>query len=140
VWVVRPGRSHPDLKRIVCAIDGSQPAREALATAAFLARNFVADLTLLTVVGTARHAGGGALAALTREVDLHGIEVMRVLREGKPAQRIVEVAEETAADLLVLGSAGRTGLSRLILGRNTAEQVIRKLPTSLLAVPAPMAQ
>lgn len=137
VWVVRPGRAHPELRRILCAIDGSEPAREALSTSAFLARTFVAELTLLTVVGTSRQpAGGDALEPLTREVDLHAIQLSRVMREGRPSERIVEVAEESRADLLVLGSAGRTGLSRLLLGRNTAEQVIRQLPCSLLAIPA----
>ena len=48
--LVRPGAAHPEIGRILCACDDSLPAREALGVAAFLARTFVAELGVLTVV------------------------------------------------------------------------------------------
>ena len=134
VWVVRG--SHHDPKRLLCALDASEPAHQALMTSIYLARTFVADLTLLTVVPAGSPVDKDPLAALTRDMDLHGFEVTRMIREGRPEERIVEAAEEVAPDLLVLGAAGRTGLTRLFLGKNTAEKVLRKLPCSLLQVPA----
>jgi nucleotide-binding universal stress UspA family protein len=136
VWVVHPGRPRADLRRLLCAIDASEPAREALATATFLARTFVAELALLSVVPAGSEITGDPLAALTRDMDLHGIALTRLLREGRADERIVEAAEEVNPDLLILGTAGRTGLSRWFRGKNTAEKVLRKLPCSLLAIPA----
>lgn len=134
VWVVRG--SHGELKHMLCALDASEPAREALSTAAWLARTFVARLTLLTVVPAGHPPAQDPLEGLTSGTDLHAIELTRLLREGRPEERIVEVAEEVAPDVLIMGAAGRTGLRRLFGGRNTAEKVLRKLPCSLLAVPA----
>jgi universal stress protein E len=155
VWLTRPGKEHRGLKRIVCAVDGSDVAREALATSAFLARTFTARLDILTVApatttpapreyvldltkGAARRDGPSSAAAgidaLLAGLDLHGIEHRLVHRAGKPAARIVEATDALGADLLVIGSAGRRGLSRLVRG-NTAEKVIRHVSCSTLVVP-----
>lgn len=60
-----------------------------------------------------------------------------VIREAPPAEGILEVAAETGADLIVMGTHGRTGLGRLLLG-SIAEQVLHAstLPT-LLVRPKP---
>ncbi|MDU8924740.1 universal stress protein UspE [Pasteurellaceae bacterium LIM206] len=55
------------------------------------------------------------------------------VREGFPEEVIPEVAEELGAELVVLGTVGRTGLSAALLG-NTAEHVISKLKCNLLAI------
>jgi nucleotide-binding universal stress UspA family protein len=52
---------------------------------------------------------------------------------GRPSQAIVERAAETHADLIVMGTHGRTGVSHLILG-SVAEQVLRKAPCGVLTV------
>jgi universal stress protein E len=144
VGLTRPGKDHARVKRIVCAVDASDPAREALATAAFLARTFVAELHTLCVLSTERPAAAGeespadplgaAFRAALERIDLHGIQHSVALRHGKPAAQIVDCATELGADVLILGSARRTGLSRLVRG-NTAEKVLRQVPCSLLTVP-----
>jgi universal stress protein E len=155
VWLTRPGKEHRGLDRIVCAVDGSDVAREALAAAAFLCRTFTARLDILSVTnatttpapreyvldltkGAARGVGpsgaGAAVDALLAGLDLHGIEHRVVQRAGKPANRIVEATDDLGADLLVIGSAGRRGVSRLVRG-NTAEKVIRHVHCSTLVVP-----
>ena len=58
------------------------------------------------------------------------------LVEGDPAASIVKVAEDTPCDLIVLGTHGRTGLRRLLMG-SVAEHVLRKAPCSVLVVKAP---
>lgn len=143
VWLTRPGKAREQVKRIVCAVDASDPAREALATAAFLARTFVAALHTVSVLppiesGSGRQARVEAERA-SREalarIDLHGIDHHVVLRHGKPAVELLEAVRELDADLLILGTARRTGVSRLVHG-NTAEKVLRQVPCSLLVVPA----
>jgi nucleotide-binding universal stress UspA family protein len=64
------------------------------------------------------------------------IAVEYQLAEGDPAAEIVRAAQETAADLVVLGSHGRTGLQRLLMG-SVAEQVIRRASCPVLTVKAP---
>lgn len=67
------------------------------------------------------------------EFDLKDIEWEAHLCEGKAAETILAEARHGKAQLLVLGSAGRTGLSRLIMG-NTAEKIVRKAPCSMMTV------
>jgi nucleotide-binding universal stress UspA family protein len=58
------------------------------------------------------------------------LSVETAVREGDPRTAIVDEAAEWEADLIVLGSHGRTGLKRLILG-SVAEYVVRHAPCSV---------
>ena len=60
-------------------------------------------------------------------------EADRVLARGEPAETIVRIAEEESVDLIILGSQGRTGLSRAILG-SVAEAVSRQSPLPVMLV------
>ena len=55
------------------------------------------------------------------------------LLEGDPAGVITETAAETDADLIVMGTHGRTGFTRLIMG-SVAEEVLRRAPCPVLTV------
>jgi universal stress protein A len=59
------------------------------------------------------------------------IPVMHRLEEGVPAKVIVRVAEELHCDLIVMGTHGRHGLSRFLIG-SVAEQVVRNAPCLVL--------
>jgi hypothetical protein len=61
----------------------------------------------------------------------------RRLEEGDAVTEILRVAEEAPADLIVLGTHGRTGLARLLMG-SVAEQVVRRAPCPVLTVKAPL--
>jgi len=67
------------------------------------------------------------------------IPVEHYLREGEPALEILDLAQECQADLIVLGTHGRTGLGRLLMG-SVAEAVLRKAPCPVLTVKAPLRQ
>jgi universal stress protein E len=145
VWLTRPCRDHAEVRRILVAVDGAAPSPEVLLTAAALARSFVAELCLLNVVPAGEGFGSrrtqevaaksvAGFEAALRRVDMHGVAHAVVERRGKPAVEIVGAAEELDADLLILGSAGRTGLSRIVHG-NTAEKILRQVPCSMLTVP-----
>jgi nucleotide-binding universal stress UspA family protein len=58
------------------------------------------------------------------------------LTEGEAAPEIVRVARETKADLIVMGTHGRTGLGRLLVG-SVAEEVLRKAPCPVLTTRMP---
>jgi nucleotide-binding universal stress UspA family protein len=67
-----------------------------------------------------------------------GVEAERRLEEGDPVEAILRVAEEIGADLIVMGTHGRTGLSRLFMG-SVAEQVLRRAPCPVLTLKSPFA-
>jgi nucleotide-binding universal stress UspA family protein len=64
------------------------------------------------------------------------IPVQHVLLEGDPASEIVRYATDTAIDLIVMGTHGRGGLERLLVGSVT-ERVMRDAPCSVMAVKLP---
>jgi nucleotide-binding universal stress UspA family protein len=65
---------------------------------------------------------------------LAGVDYL--LREGNPVLEILRIAQESGCDLIVMGTHGRTGLRRLLVG-SVAEQVLRKAGCPVLTVKAP---
>ena len=140
-------------KRICCPIDFSDASRAAMEVAADLARRFGATLTLLhaypvpgftfpdgSVVASARMLQELADQAAKHLGDWRG-EAQRmgaptvdtVTSIGEPASEIVGWAREHAADLLVLGTHGRTGLEHALMG-SVAERVVRRARCPVLTV------
>jgi len=66
-----------------------------------------------------------------------GITAEHCLEYGEPAAVILKVAQEIGADLIVMGTHGRTGLRRLLMG-SVAERVVRKAPCPVLTVRTPV--
>lgn len=73
-----------------------------------------------------------ARAAALRQ---QGISARAVLRAGNPFQEIVETAAAEGAELIVMGTHGRGGLSRFLLG-SVADRVVRTAPCPVLTVRA----
>jgi nucleotide-binding universal stress UspA family protein len=67
------------------------------------------------------------------------VTVEHRLVEGEAATEILRVAAETRCDVIVMGTHGRTGLGRLLMG-SVAEQVVRKAPCPVLTVKTPQRQ
>ncbi len=113
-----------DWKRICCAVDGSAPSRVAMEQAADLAKRFGADLKLIHV-----HDSEDVEEVLARwrseAQDRAGRDVPLLGLSGDPASEIVRCAREERCDLLLIGTHGRTGMRRLVLG-SVAEAVIRR--------------
>jgi nucleotide-binding universal stress UspA family protein len=80
-------------------------------------------------VSTADQITGRALEALTRT----GLATETAVREGDPRSAIVDEAEQWGADLIVVGSHGRTGLTRWLLG-SVAQAVVGHAPCSVEVV------
>ena len=145
-----------EFKRILCGVDFSEHSRRALDHAVAIARWYKAEVTALYVFSTAPVAavGPGPMAfepIILTDVDREhlasdvrefataesapGVVINAVVREGFPAIEIVECARTMKADLLVLGTHGRSGLERLLLG-SVAERVLRRAGSPVLTVPA----
>lgn len=86
------------------------------------------------VVGAVRGAAQGRLKALLEEHARAGVAVRGELREGVPWEQVDAVARETSADLVVVGTHGRRGLGRALLG-SVAEKVLRTSNRPVLVVP-----
>jgi hypothetical protein len=67
------------------------------------------------------------------DFDLSGIDWSRSIRHGRPHDEIIKLVAEIDADLLVLGTVGRTGLARMLVG-STTERVVRQMPCSVITI------
>lgn len=143
----------PAWKRMLCAIDFSPPSRIALLQAAELAATRGSELSLLHVreIPPMRAQLGmtpsppEAYEAETNEAwrqleragkdaeEISKAHVAVEMVEGVPVEHILRVARERAVDVIVLGTHGRTGLRRAVLG-SVAESVVRRAPCSVLVV------
>ena len=70
------------------------------------------------------------LIPLNREAST---QVENLVERGSPAQTIADVAKQVEADLIVVGTHGRSGLARVLLG-STAETLLRRAPCMVLVV------
>jgi nucleotide-binding universal stress UspA family protein len=77
----------------------------------------------------------GSLWKVLHEMQAPGkdVRIEHRLEEGSPRERILEVAHEIGARLIVMGTHGRTGLPRLLLG-SVAEQVLRRAQCPVLTL------
>lgn len=149
-----------DYKTIVVAYDFSEHSRAALYTACDLARRLDSHLHLVHVVelptfshayGTyggatlppptdilrMREAAANALREVAAEVqDLPGKLETHVVEGGGIADAVCEAAGQLGADLIVMGTHGRTGLAHVFLG-SVAERTLRKAGCPVLAVRSP---
>jgi nucleotide-binding universal stress UspA family protein len=140
------------LQRILCATDFSPSAEPAWTFAQRLALAAKAELVVLHVVPWLPVPMEGAfdaktyqrlaeedlaaaqdrLAALAREVDPRIRAVARV-EDGPAAARILAAAERDQVDLVVVGTHGRSGLNRVLVG-SVAEQVVQLSPRPVVTV------
>jgi nucleotide-binding universal stress UspA family protein len=140
------------LRTILHPTDFSPAAAHAFGLACSLARDHGARLVVLHVYPppvchgevVARRQGEGYEEELWRmlsRVRPQGSppEVEHRLAEGDAAEEILRIAREEPCDLVVLGTVGRTGLRRLLLG-STAEKVVCRAPCAVLTVKAPASE
>lgn len=94
------------------------------------------DTGLEAVLEELEHEGEQALDELRRAAETEGVEVTAAVREGTPSVQIVEYAEAVDADVVVMGTHGRKGVSRALLG-STAEHVIRNADMPVMTIRNP---
>ena len=142
-------------KRILVPHDFSDDAAAALDFAVELAKQLGGELHLLhayrmpleifspygvaipdSVMPEIREAASRRLKELSAQVKDAGLQVQLHLREGPPADSIAEAARELGADLIVMGTRGRTGLAHVVLG-SVAERTVRSAPCPVLTLKTP---
>ena len=67
------------------------------------------------------------------ELNEEDLEITHVIREGSPARVILEVAQEEDVDLIVMGSSGKSGFDRFIMG-SVADKVVNSAKCAVLVV------
>ena len=132
------------LERILVPVDFSNCSQIALQYAAAVAREFNAQLTLLHVTETTPYERAmpgfrreiyeeaqARLKTLARDQADCGVTPQCVVRTGRPWQQIVREAAASGADVVIVGTRGRTGLKHVFLG-SVAERVVRHAPCPVL--------
>lgn len=144
-----------DLKHILVPVDFSEPSHEAVRRALELSEMTGAEVKLLHVVDTRYAQLGYGLAVYGSEEDL--TRLMEIAKErlervrqvfhrtekqlpasvtaGVPYQEILDEIDRSKPDLLVMGTHGRTGMDRVIIG-SQCELVVRRCPVPVLVVHA----
>ena len=145
-------RPAPDLdraiRRILLATDLSTASRGATDQALQLARDLRANLLVVSVIDptlplavgptvvrmdqrrAAREAAAQGIVVTGRE---SGVSVRFLVWEGEPGPAIVEAAVAEAADLVVVGTHGRSRVGRLVLG-SVSDHIVRHAPCPILIV------
>lgn len=132
------------IQNIVCAVDFSASAETAVHAALDLAHKHGARLHLVHAWHVAPYVERMPdLAAsierdMSRELDAlaqrhaaRGLTILRQTRRGHPALEVLLAARETDADLVVVGTSGKTGIDRVLLG-SVAERILRTSPVPVL--------
>lgn len=132
------------MKHILVGYDETPPAERALERAAQLAKTFEAQVTVASIAAGLRGVGAGPIPdppTLHVQQLQHGkeklaelgIEAETVTGVGDPAKALVAIAEERQVDLIVVGTHGRPGLGRLLLG-SVSDDVEHKAHCDVLIV------
>lgn len=140
---------------ILVPVDFSPGSEAALEWATVLARDTGATMLIVHVEAIPLTAGGGdylyaipepPTQELVERLDKvtpkdPSVPVIRRLLTGDPASAILRLANSEEVDLIVMGTHGRRGISRLLMG-SVAEEVVRKARCAVLTVKqgAPVAQ
>ena len=145
------------IRRILCPLDFSRFSHHALEQAVAIARETGAEIVALhahavqpvtevvtigapiplepaRLVPSERQAVTRELQDFIHDVDAGGLVVAAKIIERNPVEAIVDLAQQWPADLIVMGTHGRAGFERLLLG-SVAEKVLRKAPCPVLTVP-----
>jgi universal stress protein E len=140
-----------DVRTILCPIDFSSTSERALTNALLLARRFKAKLIIQSVSEKqssswfstnemVKEENEERLRKLEQDFDsflknftLDDLNWTKLVAQGDVSDEILKAIETNDVDLLVMGSAGRTGLNRLIMGSVT-EKVIREVPCSFITL------
>jgi nucleotide-binding universal stress UspA family protein len=134
------------IRRILLATDLGTSSSAATARALALARALDASLVVTSVVEPVRPVPGGTRAdqlrdrretgvrAITDEARRMGVRATFLVWQGEPGPAVVTAAEAEDADLIVLGTHGRAGVTRLLLG-SVSDHVVRHAACPVLVVP-----
>ncbi|WP_410507786.1 universal stress protein [Methanosarcina hadiensis] len=140
-------------RNIVIATDGSENTQKAISYGIEIAKLSGATVHALYVVDISSFSsipmsseggweamyqilkmeGERAVSAVKSQGEAAGVEVRENVLEGHPINEIIEFAENNNADLIVMGTLGKTGLDRFLLG-SVADKVVRSSKVPVMVV------
>jgi nucleotide-binding universal stress UspA family protein len=139
------------IQTILHPTDFSEHSKPAFQLACALARDYHARLIVLHVAELPTAVGGADMLVLPLEIDwsgLHkqleqlepivpGVKMERRLVQGEAVESILQLAQEEGVDIIVVGTHGRTGVARLLMG-SVAEMVLRRAHCPVVTVKDPL--
>ena len=136
-------------QRILVPTDGSEATERAVENAVDLAKQYGATIHALYVVDSGTYGsleagadivvesleaeGQEAVEGVVQAAERAGVDVTTSVQSGTAHQTIIDYAEEEGCDLVVMGTHGRSGLDRYLLGSVT-EKVVRRSDVPVLTV------
>lgn len=140
-----------NVKNILCPVDFSDSGDAAISYASSLAKEYDAVLHIVHVYEQPfAHVDGGFASAPVPPADMGSeeakLEAVKPTKDvrfvhkfivGSPGDELVSYAGEEKIDLIVMGTHGRTGLGRLLMG-SVAEGVVRRAPCPVLTIKQPV--
>jgi nucleotide-binding universal stress UspA family protein len=144
------------LRKVLFPTDFSEPSEAAWSYALALAKEFGAEILLLHVVAEPPRLAEAYEMGFTPERFIKAasdearrqmtdmiakaadwkVSISPQVRKGVEFREIIQAAREAAADIIVMGTHGRTGLAHALIG-SVAEKVVRKAPCPVLTVKHP---
>lgn len=132
------------VQTILTPTDGSENSLRAIEKAIQLARPFEATIHAVSVIKMMptrdrlrydpEDDANEAIDTARDLVEQEGLEFVGATREGFPPQQIVAYATDNDIDMIVMGTHGRSGLDRVLMG-SVAERTVRLSPIPVLLVP-----
>ena len=135
--LVLPLNAKVECKNVLIAIDGSKYSEAAASEALGIAKRCGSSLIVLSVALsdaelTATQDNVNKVSEAAAKED---IKTTSIVTKGKPYESIIETAKQKEVDVIVVGSHGRTGLARLLMG-SVAERVIGLSESAVMVVKA----
>ena len=131
-----------ELKKILCAVDLKDSVNPAVEYAKMLSELSGASISAIYVVSSrsayenlqvpVEDIARGDMDAFV-EKQFPGMDVNGLIYEGRPAEKIVEIAKELGVDMIVMGTHAREGLDRLFFG-SVANEVVKSAKCPVMTI------
>lgn len=150
VFVVKSGKQL-SIRKVFCPVDFSTQSKRALKNAITIAHRFKAKLVIFTVYEVSYLYSIRHKINLEKQIEnirkehqkefdfflegfnFTGLEVTKEIAQGVPDIEILKAIEKHNSDLLIIGTTGKSGISKILMGSVT-EKVIRKIPSSFITL------
>jgi nucleotide-binding universal stress UspA family protein len=143
--LVVPGDTNVGFQRVLVATDGSKHCRAAVERAIDFSQSYGGAISVVSIVDVPAefyaeapqvvddmiHKAKGYVEEVRKQAEASGVKAEGFVKEGEAYQAIVDIAKERNVNIIVMGSHGRTGLKRLLMG-SVAEKVIGYAPCPVL--------
>jgi len=143
------------IKKIMIAIDGSDTSKKAAIIGIDIAHRANGSITAVYVMETLRLAhlpgyatmpglkekilelmqeeGQQAMQFVEDQAQMMTVSCHKIVAEGSPSEELIKISQSLGMDLLIMGSLGRTGMEKFLLG-SVAEKVVLQSPIPVLLI------